>query len=85
MNLENLSVGLRIPNYRKLCELLGETVEAGNSKKAQIRNWERHFAYQREKNAYIITEVYAVPKLANDGRMKYAQNLKPILLNHLAQ
>ena len=40
MKLENLSVGLRIPNYRKLCDLLGEPVEAGNSKNAQIRKWE---------------------------------------------
>lgn len=38
MNIENLSVGLRIFNYRKLCELLGESVEAGNTKKPSFEN-----------------------------------------------
>ena len=84
IKLENLSVGLRIPNYRKLCDLLGEPVEAGNSKNAQIRKWEQYFAYRREKNAYIITEVYQIPQQIQDQRMKYAQNLIPILLRHLA-
>ena len=84
MNLENLSVGLRVPNYRKLCALLGENVEAGNSKEAQLRRWEQLFAYRREKNAYIITEIYSSPKPSNDRRMKFAQNLIPIIQHHLA-
>lgn len=84
MNLENISAGLRIPNYKKLCMLLGEHVEAGNSKLAQIRKWEQYFAFQRDKNAYIITEIYAVPKAVDDQRMKYAQNLIPVLLKYLA-
>lgn len=84
MNLENIQAGMRIPNYRKLCELLGENVEAGNSKKAQLRKWEQFFSYQRDKNAFIITEIYSAPKLADDRRMKYAQNLVPLLYRHLA-
>ena len=84
MNLDKLSIGMWIPNYRKLCDLLGEAVEEGNSKKAQLRKWEQHFAYQREKNAYIITEIYNAPKPAADRRMKYAQNLIPVLHRHLA-
>ena len=84
MNLENLSVGLRIPNYRKLCDLLGEPIEEGNSKNAQIRRWEQYFAYSREKNAYIITEVFPIPHQIQDQRMKYAQHLTPIILRHLA-
>ena len=84
MNLENIQAGLRIPNYRKLCALLGEAVEAGNSKKAQILRWEQYFAYRREKNAYIITEVYQIPRQIQDQRMKYTQYLTPILLRHLA-
>ena len=85
MDLKNISVGQRIPNYRDLCKLLDEPVEAGNSKKAQLHRWERYFAFRREKNAYIITEVYDVPKALDDGRMRYAQHLTPVLLNYLAQ
>ena len=84
MNLEKLSVGLRVPNYRKLCALLEEPVEAGNSKEAQLRKWSQFFAYRREKNAYIITEVYTAPKPADDQRMKYAHNLVPLLCQSLA-
>ena len=84
MNLENIQSGLRVPNYRKLCELLGETIEAGNSKKAQLRRWEQYFAYQKDKNAFIITEIYNAPKPSEDRRMKHSQNLIPLLCHHLA-
>lgn len=84
MNLENIHVGLRVPNYRKLCELLDETIEAGNSKKAQLRRWEQFFAYQKDKNSFIITEIYNAPKPSGDRRMKYSQNLIPLLCRHLA-
>ena len=84
MNLENIREGMRVPNYRKLCELLEENIEAGNSKNAQIRRWEQYFAYRREKNAYIITEVYQIPQQIQDQRMRYTQHLIPIILQHLA-
>lgn len=84
MNLEKLSVGMRVPNYRKLCDLLGEPIEAGNSKKAQFRKWDQFFSYQREGNAFIITEIFDAPKPVDDRRMKYAQNLIPVLQHHLA-
>lgn len=84
MNLEKLSIGMRVSNYRKLCDLLGESVEAGNSKKAQLRKWEQFFNYRKEKNAFIITEIFDTPKRTDDRRMKYAQNLVPLLYHHLA-
>ena len=43
MNLENIREGIRVPNYRKLCELLEEKAEAGNSKNAQLRKWNQFF------------------------------------------
>lgn len=84
MNLENIQDGMRVANYRKLCALLGENVEAGNSKKAQLRRWAQFFSFQKEKNAFIITEIYDVPKPSEDRRMKYAQHLIPLLCRHLA-
>ena len=84
MNLENLSTGQRVANYRKLCELLEESVCGGTAKTAQLRKWKKYFSFERDKNAYIITEIYQIPQATDDKRMKYAQYLKPILLNYLA-
>lgn len=84
MKLSNLSVGLRVPNYKKLCELLDEPTKAGNSKDAQLKEFSRYFAYEREKIAYIITEIFDTPKESNDGRSKYIHLIEPILLNYLA-
>ena len=66
MNLENIQAGMRVPNYRKLCDLLGEPIEEGNSKNAQIRRWEQYFAYSREKKC--IHHHGGVPDTASDPR-----------------
>ena len=78
------SYGIRVANYKELCKLLEEPVKAGNSKKAQLKDFEKYFAYEKDKNAYIITEIYDVPQLKEDGRQKYLQLLEPIILNYLA-
>lgn len=85
MQLSNLSIGLRVPNYKKLCELLGVPAKEGNSKNAQLKEFSRYFAYEREKNAYIITEIFDTPKESNDGRSKYIRLIEPVLLNYLAR
>lgn len=85
MKLGALKPGMSVPNYRALCALLEEGVKAGNSKKAQIAEWERYFAYERNKNAYVITEIYDTPKLGEDGRQRFGNLIEPILLNHLSQ
>ena len=84
MTLKNISSGIRVANYKELCKLLEEPVKAGNSKKAQLKDFEKYFAYEKDKNAYIITEIYDVPQLKEDGRQKYLQLLEPIILNYLA-
>lgn len=77
MTLEKLEVGMKVANYRKLCELLNEPVKnGGSSKSAQLKEWERHFAFERQGNAYIITEIYDTPKLSTDARMTYMQYAK---------
>ncbi len=84
MNLNNLSVGLRLKSYKALCELLEEPVHAGNSKVAHLKEFERYFSYVREGNAYIIQEIYDIPKAPIDGRQKYIPMIEPILMNTLA-
>lgn len=84
MKLENLSVGMRIPNYKKLCELLDIPVKAGNSKTAQLNELSRYCSFAREGNAYIITEVRDVPIPYQDGRQRYVSLIEPILMKKLS-
>lgn len=83
MKLENLAVGMRLSNYRRLCDLLEEPIKNGNSKIAQVREWERFFSYEKQGNAFIITGIFETAKTASDGRMAYAQFLEPLLLHYL--
>lgn len=83
MRLENLAEGMRVPNYRRLCDLLEEPIKDGNSKNAQVREWERFFSYERQGNAFLITEIFETAKIASDGRMAYAQFIEPLLLHYL--
>ena len=48
MKLENLEVGMKIPNYRKLCELMDEPEKSGASKRAQVSEWERYVSFERQ-------------------------------------
>ena len=54
MKLENLEVGMKIKNYKKLCELLEEPEKnGGSSKRAQLKTWERYVSFERQGNAFI--------------------------------
>ncbi len=81
--IENLHVGQRVPNYKKLCELLGEPVKSGTAKVAQIKRWEQRFSFERDKNAYIIKEIFNVPAISKDGRKRFSKYVEPLLLNYL--
>ena len=84
MKIENLYVGQRVANYKKLCEVLEEPVKnGGTAKTAQIKNWEQWFSFERDKNAFIITEVFDTPTVSKDGRKKFIQYVEPLLLNYL--
>lgn len=77
MNLEKLEIGMSIKNYKELCELLGDKVLDGKSRKLQIENWKRYFDFDRQGNKYIINEVYPTPLpkdfSKNDVYTKYIQ------------
>lgn len=69
MNLTKLEVGLKIKNYKALCELLGVKPKAGgDSKKAHLKEMERYFKYYKQGNAFVITEVYTQVLEKVDGR-----------------
>lgn len=84
MNFDNIQVDMKIPNYKALCRLLDEPIKGGDSKKAQIKAWNRFFSFEREGNAFIIKEVYSIPLPTEDKRAKYLCDIEPILFSFLA-
>lgn len=87
MNLSKIRVGETYKNYKELCHALGEKVMAGNSKKAQLKEWERYFSYTKEGHKFIITEIYNEPKERDDKRILgnnaayYIDYIEILLLN----
>ena len=67
-------------NYKELCAYLNEEPKTANSKKAQLKEWERYFSFTKEGQKIIITEVFDAPK---DKVTKYTsnnnKNVKPMM------
>lgn len=68
MNISKLEIGQVIKNYKIMCELLGQEPKTSNSKKSQIKEWERHFKFHKEGQKIIIDEIYESPLDVEDGR-----------------
>lgn len=83
MNTENIKVGDIIKNYKELCTLLGEPEKTSNSKKAQLKEWERYFRYEREGHKYIIKEIFDTPKTKKlrEGS-RYADLIEKLINEH---
>lgn len=81
-NYKNLEVGQVYKSYRQLCDALGAKIEAGNSKKAQLREWECYFLYRKQGNKFIIDEIYDVPldKEETRGRPSVYGNMVQLLI-----
>lgn len=61
--------------YAELCKLFGEERKAGNSKKAQLREWSRFFRWRNETTQkYIIEEIFDTPFERIDGRANNGGN-----------
>ena len=90
MNLENLKVGMIVKHYKDLCELLDEKVKIGNPKKAQMKQFESHFKFEKMGNSFKIIEIYEVPIRVVDNRdtgnnSLYQINFQILLLDYLAR
>lgn len=74
-------------SYKDLCEVLGEKVKTGNSKKAQLKHWENYFLWEREGNKYHIKTILNTlfvnsDKVVSNGKTKsYIPLMEKILLN----
>lgn len=71
MDTSKLEVGMRVKNYKVLCELLGEKVKGGKSKVLQLQDLERYIKYEKDGNAFIIKDVHSEPKHKVNKRPSY--------------
>lgn len=89
MNISNLEVGQIHKSYKALCQFLGENTKTSNSKKAQLKEWERHFLYEKDGNKFVIKEIYNEPLTKIDNRkggnnkLKHADNMDSTLIHIL--
>ena len=82
MDLNNLNVGDTY-SYKEMCELLNENYyTGGDSKKSQIKEWNRYFSYyhpinpktKKESKKFTITEIFDTPKQKQDNRKNNGHN-----------
>ena len=95
MKIKNLTVGKVIKNYKELCELLEvEAKKSGsNSHKAQLKEFNRYFEFEKQGHKYIIKNIYDKPKDKIDNRSNniggnntvFADDIEHLILNILAK
>ena len=69
-----LKEGMKIKNYKQLCELIEEETKSGKSKKAQLKEIERHIKLEKQGHAFTIKEVYASPQPKQNHKYKQFDN-----------
>ena len=77
-----------VKNYIEMCEILEEKICEGNSKKAQLKEWSRYFAWEKKGQKFIILDIYDEPLPKEDGRANrniYVQYIGVILTKILAK
>lgn len=89
MNVENLSEGLIVKNYKELCGLLGEKVKTGESKMTQLRKLNDYIDYQKDGNKFIITKIYSEDEIiineVKKGRKSiYSDMIEVLMMDTLA-
>lgn len=68
MNINNLSVGQVIKNYKTMCEILEIKSTGGNAKKLQLKELERFVQYHKEGQKIIIDKIYEEPLPIENNR-----------------
>lgn len=88
MNTEKIKSGDVVKNYKELCSLIEEEIKDGNSKKLQLKEFERYFQYEKHGQKFLILDVYDTPLPKNDKRKEgnrklYVTYIESILLTYL--
>lgn len=86
MEIENLTEGMEIKNYKELCNILNIKVSDGNSKKKQLNELTTYCKYEKIGRKFIIKEIYDkqiinIDTIANNS--KYIKTLSNIIVEYL--
>lgn len=68
MDVTNITTGMVIKNYPSFCKLVKEQECAGNSKIAQLKEWQRYLNFHKEGNKFVIDDIYEYPLPRKDNR-----------------
>ncbi len=90
IDTSSLEIGQIIKNYRHLCEMLGQDIKSGKSKKIQLEEFKRYFDFEKSGQKFIITDIYDTPLTKEDKRKLgnnsiYVKYIELILLQHLSR
>lgn len=88
IDTSRLESGVVVKNYKEMCEILDEDICGGDSKKAQIKEWSRYFAWEKKGQKFIILDIYDEPLPKDDGRQNkniYVQYIQVILMKILSK
>ena len=86
IDLSGIKKGMIVPNYKKMCELLGEKVKGGKGKICQLKRWDRYFEYVREGNSFKILKVFESPESnapLKSSRSGFVKCIEPVLVDHI--
>lgn len=85
LKIDKIKIGMKVASYRALCRLLEEPIKGGDAKTAQLKEFSRYCKFIKSGNAFLIEEIYEVPREQRDGRQKYLYLIEPILLNYFSK
>ena len=88
-NCYKLEQGMVVKNYRVMCDILGEPIRNGDSRKYQLINWGRYFDYDKDGQKFIINKVYEneLPKIDNRKLRDqvYAKYIELLLMRFIVE
>lgn len=90
IDTSGLVIGMVVKNYKELCNLLGQEIKNGKSKKYQLEEFSRYFDWEKSGQKFIITDIYDTPLTKEDKRQLgnnsiYVQCIEVILLQYLSK
>lgn len=77
-----LSSNQIVKNYKEMCAILNDPISEGNSKKSQLKEWQRYFDFGKQGQKFIINEIYPTPLPKSPNKNAIFVNRIELLLMH---
>lgn len=88
IDTSGIELGMVVKNYKEMCNILKEEIKAGDSKKAQLKEWTRYLLWEKKGQKFVILDIYDAPLSKQDGRQDrniYVQYIEVILIKILSK